>query len=435
MILVYTTSAPPRLRYIFELMLTELVGIEYEFTHDADKFIFHTGPKFNYSEKQFGEELFFFATQLLFEKKIRQQDLSVLDWMDTKAFFATHPKYILPFDPFAASFYMVSRYEEHLPFIKDKHDRFEASQSLAFQKGFLHKPIVNIYAKKIREILAEAFPELQFKDKKYEYVSTIDIDNAWAFKEKGFLRTIGALLRSLSKFDFHSIVERVSVLVNKNPDPFYMYDHLFEIQNKYKICTIYFFLLGDYAENDKNVSGSRRNFQTLIKSIADYCEVGIHPSYASNTDSSKLKLEKKRLEKIVRRDITKSRQHFLKLSFPTTYHDLIENDITDDYTMGFADEVGFRAGICSSFYYYDLNREIQTRLRIHPFAVMDATLRFYMKVQPAEVMSYVGPLIKEVKAVNGTFMSLWHNESISNMKPWEGWKEVYEDVVKAAHKN
>ncbi|MBK7430608.1 MAG: hypothetical protein IPI62_06675 [Bacteroidetes bacterium] len=103
--------------------------------------------------------------------------------------------------------------------------------------------------------------------------------------------------------------------------------------------------------------------------------------------------------------------------------------------MGFADEVGFRAGICSSFYYYDLNREIQTRLRIHPFAVMDATLRFYMKVQPAEVMSYVGPLIKEVKAVNGTFMSLWHNESISNMKPWEGWKEVYEDVVKAAHKN
>jgi len=93
------------------LILTELVGVEYEFTHDADKFTFHTGPKLNYSEKQFGDELFFFSTQLLFEKKIRQQDLSVLDWMDTKAFFATHPKYVLPFDPFAASFYMVSRYE------------------------------------------------------------------------------------------------------------------------------------------------------------------------------------------------------------------------------------------------------------------------------------------------------------------------------------
>ncbi len=412
-----------------------MVGIEYELTHEVDKFTFHTGPKFNYSEKQFGDELFFFSTQLLFEKKIRQQDISVLDWSDTKAFYATHPKYVLPFDPFAASFYMVSRYEEHLPFIKDKHNRFDAAQSLAFQKGFLHKPIVNIYAKKIREILVEAFPALSFKEQKYEYVSTIDVDNAWAFKEKGLLRTGGALLRSLSRLDFKSILERLTVLANKKPDPYYTYNHLFELQNKYKIRSIYFFLVGDYGENDKNVSCSRRNFQILIKSIADYCDVGIHPSYASNLDGLKLKLEQKRLGKIIRREITKSRQHFLKMTFPKTYHDLIECDITDDYTMGYSGEIGFRAGICSSFYYYDLEREVQTRLRIHPFAVMDATLRFYMKVQPAEVMSYVGPLIKEVKAVNGTFMSLWHNESISDIKPWEGWKDVYEDIVKAAQKN
>lgn len=435
MVLVYTISAPPRLRYIFDLILADLVGVEYELTHDADKFIFHTGPKFNYSEKQFGEELFFFSTQLLFEKKIKQQDIAVLDWMDTKAFFATHPKYVLPFDPFAAAFYMVSRYEEYLPFTKDKYDRFDASQSLAFQKGFLHKPIVNIYAKKIREILKESFPELTFKERKYRYVSTIDIDNAWAYREKGFIRTTGALVRSLSRFDFKSILERVTVLLNRKPDPYYTYDHLFDIQNKYKIPAIYFFLLGDYAENDKNVSGSRKNFQSLIKSIADYCEIGIHPSFASNQDPAKLKLEKKRLEKIVRSDITKSRQHFLKLYFPNTYNELIDCDITDDYTMGYAGEIGFRAGICTPFFYYDLKREFQTRLKVHPFAVMDATLRFYMKVQPAEVMSYVGPLIKEVKAVNGTFMSLWHNESISDMKPWEGWKEVYEDIVKAAYKN
>jgi hypothetical protein len=63
---------------------------------------------------------------------------------------------------------------------------------------------------------------------------------------------------------------------------------------------------------------------------------------------------------------------------------------------------------------------------------MDATLRHYMKIKPAEVMSYVGPLIKEVRAVNGTFTTLWHNESISEMHPWEGWKDVYEDVVKVA---
>lgn len=432
MVLIYTTSPTPRLRYILDLLLTERSGISYELTHDVDEFIFHTGPKFNYSEKQFGEELFFFSARLLFEKKIHTQDLTIFDWNDTKAFFATHPKYVLPFDPFAASFYMVSRYEEYLTFIPDKHKRFDASQSMAFQKGFLQKPIVDIYAKKIKEILLENFPSLETKENSYQYISTIDIDNAWAFKQKGLLRTGAAILRSLSKFNFKSVIERISVLMNNKKDPYDTYDYLFEIQNKYKLKCIYFFLLADYGENDKNVSAGKGRFQSLIKKIADYCEVGIHPSYASNDEDGKLEIEKRRLQKIVRREIKLSRQHFLRLSFPSTYHNLIESDITDDYTMGFSGEIGFRAGTCFPFYFYDLKSELPSRLKIHPFAVMDATLKYYMKIQPAEAMSYVGPLIREVRAVNGTFISLWHNESLSDTSPWNGWKDVYEDIVKAA---
>ncbi len=430
--LVYVTSITNRLRYTFDLLLRDLVGIDYEITTDADKFSFHTGPKINYSSGPIGDELFFYATDLLFEKKIRRQDLSVFDWNDTKAFFATHPKYIIPFDPFAASFYMVSRYEEYLPFTPDKFQRFDAAESLAFQKGFLNKPVVNIYAKKIRHILKEHFPELIFREKSYNYISTIDIDNSWAYKEKGLIRTCGALLRSLSSFDFNLFIERLTVLIGRKKDPYDTYDLLSELQHKYNLKMIYFFLLGDYAENDKNVSISSKKFQSLIKSVADYSETGIHPSFDSNQRSGRMRLEQSRLQKIVKRDITKSRQHFLKLSFPATYRQLIDADITDDFTMGFSGEIGFRAGICTSFYFYDLERETETRLRIHPFAVMDATLRYYMKIMPAEAMSYAGPLIKEVRAVNGTFITIWHNESISDQKPWEGWRGVYEEIIKAA---
>ena len=430
--LVYVTSITNRLRYTFDLLLRDLVGIDYEITTDADKFSFHTGPKINYSSEPIGDELFFYATDLLFEKKIRRQDLSVFDWNDTKAFFATHPKYIIPFDPFAASFYMVSRYEEYLPFTPDKFQRFDAAESLAFQKGFLNKPVVNIYAKKIRHILKENFPELIFRERSYKYISTIDIDNSWAYKEKGLIRTCGALLRSLSSFDFNLFIERLTVLMGRKKDPYDTYDLLSELQHKYNLKMIYFFLLGDYAENDKNVSISSKKFQSLIKSVADYSETGIHPSFDSNQRSGRMHLEQLRLQKIVKRDITKSRQHFLKLSFPATYRQLIDADITDDFTMGFSGEIGFRAGICTSFYFYDLERETETRLRIHPFAVMDATLRYYMKIMPAEAMSYAGPLIKEVRAVNGTFITIWHNESISDQKPWEGWRGVYEEIIKAA---
>ena len=432
LLLIYTTTSTPRLRYIIELIIGDLIGVDYELTHDVEKFTFYTGPKLNYSEKPFGEELFLYSSRLLFEKKIKQQDISVFDWNDTKAFFATHPKYVLPFDPFAASFYMVSRYEEYLPFTPDSHHRFDASESLAFQKGFLHKPVVNIYAKKLKEILKENFPDLKFRESTYKYISTIDVDNAWAYREKGLLRTVGALGRSFFRFDFRKIAERVSVLLERKRDPYDTYEHLFDIQRRYNLETIYFFLVGNYGENDKNVSPNRRNFQNLIKTIADYCATGIHPSYASNENPERVRIEQTRLRKIIRRDITRSRQHFLRLSFPQTYRNLIDCDITDDYTMGFAGEIGFRAGICSDFNFYDLDRDTPTRLRIHPFTVMDATLRHYMKIKPAEVMSYVGPLIKEVRAVNGTFTTLWHNESISEMHPWVGWKDVYEDVVKVA---
>jgi peptidoglycan/xylan/chitin deacetylase (PgdA/CDA1 family) len=430
--LIYVPQITNRLTYTFELLLRDLVGIDYELTIDPDRFAFHTGPKMNYSRQPFADELFMYSTDLLFEKKIRRQDLSVFDWNDTKAFFATHPKYIIPFDPFAASFYLVSRYEEYFPYTSDKYARFDASESLAHQKGFLNKPLVNIFAKKIREIISNEYPAQTFRRKKYNYISTIDIDNAWAYKEKGILRTTGALVRSLTSLQMKNLAERVSVLTGRKPDPYDTYDHIFRIQAKYNLKMIFFFLLGNYDRNDKNVSYSNRNFQALIKQISDYFEIGIHPSFASNDKPQLLRTEQKRLKKITHRDITKSRQHFLKLSFPSTYRNLIDNDITDDYTMGYAGEIGFRAGICTPFYFYDLERELETHLRIHPFAVMDATLKYYMKVQPAEVMSYVGPIIREIKSVDGNFTTIWHNESLSDRDQWQGWIGVYEDIVKSA---
>lgn len=432
MLLVYTSSLTPRVKYIFDLMLLELAGVNYTFTTNQDDFISCEGPKFNYSDQPIGDELFFYAVRLLFEKGIEDQNLSVFDWNGTKAFFATHPKYIFPFDPFAASFYLVSRYEEYLPHIRDAHDRYDTTESLAYQKNFLHKPLVNIWTMKIKEELQKKFPGLTFIPNKYKFFSTIDIDNAYAYLEKGFMRTVGAYARSMGNMDFEEIGERTKVLLGLMRDPYDTYELQLELQRKYKFMSIYFVLLGEYGMNDKNVPADSKKLRSLIKSLADYSEVGIHPSYGSNKISGRFKKEMNILNKILKRDVTKSRQHFLILKLPSTYRQLIDLDITDDFTMGYALQVGFRSSICSSFYFYDLDMEHPTNLRIHPFAVMDATLKYYMKVPPQEAMNYIKPLIEEVKAVNGTFISLWHNESLSENKLWAGWKEVYEQMVEFA---
>jgi hypothetical protein len=431
MLLIFSSASSPRLIYTFDFIFRELIGSPYRLTNDANEFRQSTEPKLSYSEAPVGDELFFFSTKLLFEKGIREQDISVFDWENSKAFFATHPKYEFPFDPFAASFYLVSRYEEYLPHLRDAHDRFDVKESLAWKKGFLQKPLVDIWARRLKETLRKKFPRLEFPKKSYQYISTIDIDNAYAFREKGIVRTTGALARSFLQGNLPAFVNRIAVLAGFRHDPYDTYDDLFAIQQEHALRCIYFFLLGDYSENDKNVPATSKRLQSLIKQIADYNECGIHPSYASNSLPEKISAEKTRLRKIIRRDVTKSRQHFLMLKFPSTYRNLLDHDISDDYTMGHAGDVGFRASTCSPFLFYDLDREAATRLRVHPFALMDATFKYYLKVKPEEALNMIRSLADEVRDVDGTLISLWHNESLSEIYPWTGWKALYSQMVRA----
>ena len=195
---------------------------------------------------------------------------------------------------------------------------------------------------------------------------------------------------------------------------------------------IYFILLADYGLNDKNISFTKRKFQLLIKRLADFASIGVHPSYGSNSDYKKLPKEISRIEGITKREVTKSRQHFLKLTLPETYNHLSDLGIKDDYTMGYASALGFRASICSTFTFYNLDTETILPLRIHPFAVMDATLLYYLNLTPQVSLNKIKQLINEVKNVNGTFISLWHNDTFSNFKQWKGWKSVYKEMIEAA---
>ena len=204
------------------------------------------------------------------------------------------------------------------------------------------------------------------------------------------------------------------------------------MQKKYDFESIYFFLLADYGYNDKNISHTSKKFQSLVKSMSDYAKVGIHPSWASNAQPSKLLTEIKRLEHIVKREVIRSRQHFLRIDLPTTYRRLIDVGVTEDFSMGYASEVGFRAGTSLPFYFYDLDMEVETKLRVRPFAVMDGTLNEYMSLPVDDAQYLIKDLMDRVKEVDGIFMSLWHNETVSDNRHWKEWKQVYEFTLEEA---
>jgi hypothetical protein len=120
------------------------------------------------------------------------------------------------------------------------------------------------------------------------------------------------------------------------------------------------------------------------------------------------------------------------LSLPETYRRLIDLGIQEDYTMGYAREAGFRAGTSFPFHFYDLDMEQSTHLKLFPFAVMEGTLKGYKNIPTSEAMNHIRPLVDEVKAVNGLFISLWHNESVAETREWAGWRAVYEEMIDCA---
>jgi hypothetical protein len=297
----------------------------------------------------------------------------------------------------------------------------------------LDKPLVNLWAKKFKLIIKQKYPELEFPIREFKYVSTIDIDNAYYFLEKGFARNAASFLKSFFQLDKQAILKRYNVLIGRHKDPFDTYNYQLNILKKYNLNFIYFILLGNYGLNDKNVLVTSRKFQLLIKNLSDFATIGLHPSFNSNKSNRLLKIERDRLIDITKSELHKSRQHFLKISLPDTYRNLVDLDIFNDYTMGYSEYPGFRASICDSYYFYDLEVEKTSPLRIHPFAIMDATFRYYLDYTPQQSLDSIKKVVDQVKNVEGTLISVWHNETWSDYKEWKGWKLLFKDMVEYIH--
>ena len=434
--LFYSPTLSPRIRYIVNYLLHDIVGItKVDFTSSINEAESYTGGIINYSNYQLKNKNYWITPHgLLNESGVRGIEIYFEKWEELPSFFVAKRNNQTFFDVFAASFYLVSSYEEYLPTIRDKYDRFDAAQSIAHKGGFLRTAIVNRWGIKLREHLLHLFPYLEINYPVYSYTSTIDVDNAYAYKGKGSMRTLGAIAKSIITGDVEDFITRFKVLLKLKQDPYDTYQFLENIHKKFSLRPIFFFLFADYSTNDKNLPVDNHSFIKLIKSIADHADIGIHPSFESNKYPYKLEKEIKNLSKVFHKEITKSRQHFLKLSFPETYKQLIELDIEEDYTMGYASDVGFRAGTCTPFYFYDLDLEIETKLKIFPFQIMEATLLYYLKLNPENSIELCKQIIKEVKEVNGSLYTLWHNETVSEYRQWKNWKRVFVETVKYSTK-
>ena len=427
--LVLVERITNRLHYAIDLVFDNLLGINCEITSKRDVFEQYDGPKMSYGSAPVGDELFLKSTAILFEHGIGMQRIDPTTVGDDVVLFPVYAKRsLLPFDVFAASFYVVSRYEEYLPFAPDKFGRFRPETSCLYEYEMLERPVVDRWAVMLLGKIAERYPALR-SGNSFGFLPTYDIDAAWAFKHKGLFRSVGGYARDFVDGNKANMRYRTRVLFGADTDPFDSYEFQFRLQRKYDLHPVYFVLCGDYNTNDKSISIRNTAFQNLIKHIGDYAEVGVHPSFASFAEPERIEKEIQRLASVLNREVTQSRFHFLHMTLPHSYQHLVELDITDDYTMGYASMPGFRAGTSRPFRFFDIENDAPTNLTVHPFAVMDGTLRDYLDMGVEQSFEKLKTIVDEVKKVNGTFCYLTHNETLGGKYRWQGWPEMYERMI------
>lgn len=433
MILVYTHQITPRLKYVFKHICTRILGVEVAFTTKIEDFIAHNSLKLSYTKQPLGSEFFIKSHDILFEQGLNDIDINVQKWGETKCFFFNGEKSAIPFDVFAASFYLLSRYEEYLPHVQDDYGRFTATESIAFKHGFLHQPVVDIWAYKFKEALQIQFPEFVFPQRKYSVKPIIDVPSPYLFKLKGIMRSFGGTVKDLFSFQFKNLYNRFMVVFGIEYDPYDTFEYILNKQKNSNFKFLFFFLIGDYSTYDKGISPNKKKFISLIKHVADYCEVGLKTSFFAIDSFSMLKKEKLKMEDILNTSLKASRQSFSKLNLPESYRNLITLEILEDYTMGYVNQIGFRAGTCTPFFFYDLDYEVQTPLKIYSYHVMDfVLLKNHSLLDKKKALNEI---IDEVKKVNGAFIPVFHNYTFSDIERWSGFKELFNIILDSAHED
>jgi len=418
-LLIYTPIVTSKLTYICDFIFRERLGLGYRFvTEDG-----------NYSGST--DDLKLHYVQMSAEGGT--EGMSILD----SEYFSDFSRDAIPvfdkdivfnegrssFDLFASCFYLLARVEEYGTEERDEHGRFLSSQSILAQKELLEFPIIDYWIQILQQAI-ESHYNIELQSPHYTFTSTIDVDHLYAFKHKSIFILLAGILKDVLSLRFQKLKDRSS-----SDDPYDIFDQLLEWHTSISLTPLFFMLTAERNTYDRSLSPSHSEFAKRVKQLSKY-GLGLHPSYDSNKALFQLIKEKQKLESIAGQPITQSRQHFLKLKFPTTYQRLIQAGVTSDHSMGYPDRLGFRAATSSPFSWYDLEADCATELRVHPFCLMDVTLKNYLGLGPSTALAHAHKIITRIKEVNGQCTIIWHNSSFYAGEGWAGWQEVYLNILK-----
>ena len=431
MVLVYTHQITPRLTYIFKHIFENMLGVSIGFTKTIETFVAHSGPKFSYTKKQLGNEYFIPAHTLLYEQGVKLQTLDVESLDGFPIFFKTQVDSFFSFDIFAASFFLLSRYEEALPHIKTPQGFFDPAQSIAGQYGFLELPVVDLWVKHLQKNLTVAFPEFfNTNDEKKKSIKNVLIEVLvpFRYKHRSLLVSLSDFFKSLWTFDLLQLFEQLAVLFRIKEDPFNTFNTWKSFFKSSAVSPKIFFLFSESSSFQSTVSIFNLSYQKIIKTMSDLFSLGLLVSIKSQLKASEfLGIEKNNLESLTHKPISDIRMSSEIQNLNTIYESLVVQEFNSDYSMGYQKTFGFRAGTATPFYFYSLSSEFQLPLKIIPIITTEMGLKI---MSPEKAFQLLNDIHENLPLSSSSLTIVISNRFFSPIDENKSWLQEFKNFIK-----
>jgi hypothetical protein len=420
-----------RSRYVVAHVLGTMAGWEAVEITDLEQFRNAAGPKLIYGRSPV-DAAFHLVPQGLLERTDLAPEQPLMSELEAVPVLYPVVQSDLPFDPLAGAFFLLSRYEEYGDLARDTHGRPVTAAMHATRHGYLHRPVVDEWLYLLAKAWRTKDPRLPELRRQYAHTATLDADNGAMYLGRSWWRSLGGAARDLLTGKPERVLRRAAVLRGKQADPYAVHDQFLHLAEEHGATAIINFLVADRGKHDHAISLATAYMRHVLASAAQRGSVGFHPGYASSAFPDDLRAQKQRLEQALGGPVVRSRQHFLRMQLSETYRQLEALGIREEHSMGLSDQIGFRAGTCTPYPFFDLEADRSSALVVHPFAVMDSALCYKMLLQPQEAVDAACRMADAVRKVQGRFISVWHERFLSGYGDEAGWETVAPQVLKHA---
>jgi hypothetical protein len=263
----------------------------------------------------------------------------------------------------------------------------------------------------------------------FEIIATADIDMALRFGGRSFFVKAGSLIQDVL-FRPTLLIDRVKAMLSKK-DPYQMEIATLPILTTTENFKV--FILNHRQRTDKNKQIHSKALALELRRSKKIFGVnsenwGMHPSWQNESKTmatqNEWQWEKTELENNLEIPVKHSRLHYIHLRLPNSYKILQQIGVANDWSMGYPEATGFRAGTSKPYVWYDLIDEKSMGIIIHPFCIMDVTCKNYLNLSYILSIEKGNKIKQQLELIGGTFCFIFHNESVSNSFPWKNWKNT-----------